>query len=218
MDNSNLTPELIKQIFETHIPEPEGIYFKNSVLVPLIYADGELNILFTQRSLELKKQPGDICFPGGRQEKGEVMLETALRETHEELGIPQKNIRILGASNFIVTNFGAYITPFVGFIENMGLEDIKYSPNEVHKIIPVPLNFFMENPPAVHFVSLKLEVPEDFPFELIQGGRSYGWSKVPKIPELFYVYKDNIIWGITARIVNHVVKMLGGESYLDILR
>jgi len=218
MDNANLTPELIKQIFETHIPEPEGIYFKNSVLVPLIYLDGELNLLFTQRSLELKKQPGDICFPGGRHEKGESKLETALRETHEELGISEKNIRILGTPNFIISSFGAYITPFIGFIEKIQLEDIKYNPTEVYKLIPVPLSFFMENPPAIHFVSLKLEVPEDFPFELIHGGRDYGWSKVPKIPELFYVYKESIIWGITARIVNHVVKMLGGESYLDILK
>ena len=212
MKYTEITSEKIKALLDLHEPEPEGIYFKNSVLVPLIYIDGELNVLFTQRSLELKKQPGDICFPGGRHEKGETKLETALRETTEELGIAKENIRLLGATDFIITPFGTYITPFIGVIENTDVHEIRFSKAEVNKLVPIPLCFFMENPPAVHYISFKLDIPDDFPFHLIQGGRNYGWGKMPKVPELFYVYKDEIIWGITARIMNHMVHMLGGKS------
>ena len=156
MKYTEITSEKIKALLDLHEPEPEGIYFKNSVLVPLIYIDGELNVLFTQRSLELKKQPGDICFPGGRHEKGETKLETALRETTEELGIAKENIRLLGATDFIITPFGTYITPFIGVIENTDVHEIRFSKAEVNKLVPIPLCFFMENPPAVHYISFKL--------------------------------------------------------------
>ncbi|MDG2702973.1 CoA pyrophosphatase, partial [Vibrio parahaemolyticus] len=64
----------------------EETAFKAAVLVPLVQVDGEWHVLFEVRSLTMRKQPGDISFPGGKLDGGETAQEAALRETYEELG------------------------------------------------------------------------------------------------------------------------------------
>lgn len=63
----------------------EETAFKAAVLVPLVQVDGEWHVLFEVRSLTMRKQPGDISFPGGKLDGGETAQEAALRETYEEL-------------------------------------------------------------------------------------------------------------------------------------
>ncbi|WP_288160786.1 NUDIX hydrolase, partial [Streptococcus pneumoniae] len=74
----------------------EETAFKAAVLVPLVQVNGEWHILFEVRSLIMRKQPGDISFPGGKLDGSETAQEAALRETHEELGIPPESVEILG--------------------------------------------------------------------------------------------------------------------------
>ena len=72
----------------------EATAFRSAVLIPLIQVDGEWHILFEVRSLTMRKQPGDISFPGGRIDKTDpTPLAAALRETYEELGINPKTDR-----------------------------------------------------------------------------------------------------------------------------
>jgi 8-oxo-dGTP pyrophosphatase MutT (NUDIX family) len=90
-----------------------------AVLVPL-YADaaGELHAVFTRRRHDLRRHAGEISFPGGRRDPGEALLDTALREAEEEIGLPRAAVTVLGAlepTPTLVTNYAIY--PFVGLIE-----------------------------------------------------------------------------------------------------
>lgn len=160
--------------------------------------------------MELKRQPGDVCFPGGSREGGETPLDTALRETWEETGIPAENIEILGQTDFVVAPYGAVITPFVGLIKNMTVNDLKLNPDEVAEVFTVPVKFFTDTEPEAHYITISHEIPEDFPFEYIVGGKNYPWSK-GRQPEYFYFYENHIIWGFTARIVRNLCLILKGE-------
>jgi 8-oxo-dGTP pyrophosphatase MutT (NUDIX family) len=90
-----------------------------AVLVPL-YADaaGDLHAVFTRRRHDLRRHAGEISFPGGRRDEGEALLDTALREAEEEIGLPRSAVTVLGAlapTPTLVTNYAIY--PFVGLIE-----------------------------------------------------------------------------------------------------
>ena len=89
------------------------------VLVPLYVEDGELHAVFTKRREDLRRHPGEISFPGGRYDEGESDLRaTALREAHEEIGLPPDAVEIVGAlqpTPTIATGYAVY--PFVGLIE-----------------------------------------------------------------------------------------------------
>lgn len=202
--------DLIKNALESHVPSPEGIKRFSSVLMPIFRTERGSELLFTKRSMELKRQPGDVCFPGGSREGGETPLDTALRETWEETGIPAENIEILGQTDFVVAPYGAVITPFVGLIKNMTVNDLKLNPDEVAEVFTVPVKFFMDTEPEAHYITISHEIPEDFPFEYIVGGRNYPWSK-GRQPEYFYFYENYIIWGFTARIVRNLCLILKGE-------
>lgn len=91
-----------------------------SVLVPLVERDdGTLEVLFEKRARTMRRQAGEICFPGGRAEEGDASpWETARRETSEELGLAAKRIRQVGTLDTVVTPF-ACIYPFVGQIDSL---------------------------------------------------------------------------------------------------
>jgi len=91
-----------------------------AVLVPLyLDADGRLHAVFTKRRDDLRRHPGEISFPGGRQDEGETELtDTALREAEEEIGLRRDAVELIGAlqpTPTFVTNYAIY--PFVGLIE-----------------------------------------------------------------------------------------------------
>jgi 8-oxo-dGTP pyrophosphatase MutT (NUDIX family) len=91
-----------------------------AVLVPLfVGAEGSLHLVFTERRADLRRHAGEISFPGGRHEEGDADLAaTALREAHEEIGLPPAAVELLGAlqpTPTFVTNYAIY--PFVGLIE-----------------------------------------------------------------------------------------------------
>ncbi len=92
----------------------------SAVLVPLyLDAGGELHAVFTERRADLRRHPGEISFPGGRRDEEDADLRaTALRESHEEIGLPPEAVELVGAlqpTPTFVTNYAIY--PFVGLIE-----------------------------------------------------------------------------------------------------
>jgi 8-oxo-dGTP pyrophosphatase MutT (NUDIX family) len=90
-----------------------------AVLVPLFEdGAGDLHAVFTRRKDDLKRHAGEISFPGGRRDEGEALVDTALREAHEEIGLPPADVHVIGAlppTPTFVTNYAIY--PFVGMIE-----------------------------------------------------------------------------------------------------
>lgn len=181
-------------------------FSKYAVLLPLIKKGDELHILFEVRSLQLRRQPGEICFPGGRidlSDKDEC--HTAIRETSEELGIGPEKIKEISPLDYMISPFGTIIYPFVGFIQSP--EEIKPNPDEVEKIFTVPLSYLKEVNPEIFQVSYKVEPEIDFPFNQIVGGEKYNWQP-RKMEEYFYYYENKVIWGLTARILKHFIEVV----------
>ena len=89
----------------------QGNYKYYAILVPMIKINHELHLLFEVRSSELKRQPGEICFPGGKKELNETFEETAIRETIEELNISSDNIEVIGELPSVSTHYNI-IRPF----------------------------------------------------------------------------------------------------------
>ncbi|WIF94147.1 NUDIX hydrolase [Caminicella sporogenes] len=193
--------------FKNRNIKPEGRCIDSAVLIPIIERNNKLHILFEIRSKKLNTQPGEICFPGGKIEKYETPLESSIRETCEELNIDKSNIKIIGQTDYILTPFNLIIFPFIGQIKNIEVDNINFNSDEVDSIFTVPLQYFLNNSPDVYYIKTKLEIFEDFPFHKIQNGRFYNF-RVGTYPIYFYEYKNYIIWGITARIVNNFVNIL----------
>jgi peroxisomal coenzyme A diphosphatase NUDT7 len=181
--------------------------FKQSaVLIPLVEINGEAHILFEVRSMHLRSQPGDICFPGGRMDpEDDTPMDCAIRETTEELGISRVDIVDVTPIDYVVADMGRVIYPFAGKITDRS----KITPNEseVGEIFTVPLLFFKQNTPESYKVGFKAIPEEDFPFDLIVGGENYNWQ-TRYINEFFYRYEDKVIWGLTAKILMHFLTLI----------
>jgi 8-oxo-dGTP pyrophosphatase MutT (NUDIX family) len=116
----------------------------SAVLIPLFYNQGQYHVLFTERSDEVNFHKGQVCFPGGTQEPSDSsLLQTALREIEEEIGLKAKNVEILGEFDDNVTLTSNYvISPFVAFIPHP--YPLKADNKEIKEIFSVPLSFLMD--------------------------------------------------------------------------
>jgi len=116
----------------------------SAVLIPLFYDQGQYHVLFTERSDEVNYHKGQVCFPGGTQEPSDAsLLQTALRESEEEVGLKAKNVEILGELDDSLTLTSNYvISPFVAFIPHP--RSLKTNGREVKEAFSVPLSFLMD--------------------------------------------------------------------------
>jgi 8-oxo-dGTP pyrophosphatase MutT (NUDIX family) len=116
-----------------------GMQLKEAaVLAPVFLRGGEPWALLTRRPETLRKHPGQVAFPGGgREERDETPLHTALREAEEELGIPPDAVEVLGILGTMPTVTGFFVTPFVGAVP-AGLV-LEPSAEEISEVLEVPL-------------------------------------------------------------------------------
>lgn len=172
-----------------------------AVLLPLVETSAGPGLLFEVRAADLKWQPGEICFPGGRYEVQDGdFANTALREAGEELGLPRTEVELLpGKLDILVTHLGLVIHPYVGLIRN--LEAAHPNPAEVQELFTVPLQFFKDYEPRQVTMQLANKAPEDFPFDLVPT-MIHDWRQRIGYRVFFYVYGEHVIWGMTARILH----------------
>lgn len=159
---------------------------KAAVLVPL-YLDGQtLHAVFTKRREDLRRHPGEISFPGGRQDEGEVdLLSTALREAEEEIGLPREAVEVLGALRPTPTRVTGYaVYPFVGAIEP-GHAWVP-SPREVAQVIELSLSALRAGYAQRRLVRRGIPIRTDT-----------------------YLVADHLIWGATARILSDLLDRIG---------
>lgn len=174
-----------------------------SVIIPLVEINGHVYILFEVRAKKLNSQPGDICFPGGKIDKGETPEKAALREIEEELGL--KNIKIINELDLIVRPDGMIVHPFLGIIKD--IETITLNENEVDHVFYVPLNYLLNTIPLEVTSKLIVDRGKDFPYELIFNKENYKFKEGNYI-SLFYKYNDYVIWGITAEMLRSFLSKL----------
>ncbi len=161
-----------------------------AVLVPLFVADGNLWLLLTRRSDSLPHHAGQVSFPGGAREAGDADdVATALRETHEELGIAPASVVVLGRLNDVRTPTGFVISPVVGALARGW--PLRPKRDEVESVVPVPFTTLAD--PAL--------VEEQ---ELVIGA--------VRVRSPIFHYRGHRVWGATARIIADLVDRLGPEG------
>lgn len=178
-------------------------YLVSEVLLPLVEGADGLEILFEVRSQHLNRQPGEICFPGGRVEEDELGRPgtAALREAAEELGLSPGDIKPIGALDVLVTPMGALVYPFVGRI----LSPASIVPNreEVDRVFTVPLSYLQAVTPQVSDLEVATRYSDDFPLHRVPKIYRGGWTKRWSYPTYIYEYENYFIWGLTASILHH---------------
>jgi 8-oxo-dGTP pyrophosphatase MutT (NUDIX family) len=170
-----------KQQIEKFLPKT------SAVLLLFHQLSNEWHIVLTERKKYEGVHSGQISFPGGRQEHNESFLETALRETKEEIGVDTHKFSIVGnltelyvpPSNFIIYPFVAYSLEKLNFQK----ED-----KEVEEIINVPISFFLDDSNRTF---QKVKVAQNMMIE------------VPA-----FVYQERVIWGATAAILAEILHLI----------
>ena len=156
------------------------------VLIPVIERLTGLSVLLTQRSADLKHHAGQVSFPGGRLEDHDRdVVQAALRETHEEVGIPPQSVAVIGYLPPMPTVTGYAVTAVVGLVSEE--VTLQLDPTEVEYAFEVPLAFLLDsrNERALQ--------------------REYLGRRIPTVE---FHYEGERIWGATAHILVELRKII----------
>jgi 8-oxo-dGTP pyrophosphatase MutT (NUDIX family) len=174
------------------VEDNKSLYKHGAVLIPLFRDGTEYRVLFTKRTDTVEVHRGQISFPGGRiDEEDRSLLDTALRETEEEIGLPRQAVAVLGRIDDTRTVSSNYIVhPFVGLIPYP--YPFRLNAGEVKKLVEVPFSIFFGE---------KEDIPVEYEGEVYRN--------------LAYSYGGEVIWGATARIMRNFVEILISSSDID---
>jgi 8-oxo-dGTP pyrophosphatase MutT (NUDIX family) len=159
-----------------------------AVLVPMHGWPDNPGLVFTERRSDMKRHAGEISFPGGRRDEGEELIQTALREAEEEIGLSRDNVEVVGALppvGTFVTNYK--ITPFVGLIG--GGMRFEPNPTEVESVLVASLEDLTAAYERRRLVRRGVPIKTDT-----------------------YLIGDKMIWGATARILAMLFERLNADD------
>ena len=179
--------ERIREALAAHDPPllPLEDRMEAAVMLLLYDCDGEERLLFQVRTQHVEHHKGEISLPGGGRDPEDASLEaTALRETHEEIGVPPEHIRLLGRLGDVPTRSNFVMSPFVGAIEGPSPYPFRHASREVDALLEVPLHGL-----------LTWEVREWTP--------AAGGAVMPA-----FRHEEHLIFGATARVVHNFVEVL----------
>lgn len=161
-----------------------------AVLVPIVLGGSEPEVLLTVRHSALRSHPGQISFPGGRCDDTDAdVAATALRETHEEVGVNPTHVKVLGALPAYVTGTGYSVVPVLGTLA--AGYPYRLAEDEVAEIFHVPLPFLLDG--------RNRELRE---YEVDGHRRGY----------FEFWFGRHRIWGATAQMIVSLAERLGRTS------
>ncbi len=137
--------DLLTQRLARHSPSRLDMdYPEAGVLVPVTDNAGTPEILFTLRSSNLSTHRGQVAFPGGKRDSTDPSIAyTALREAHEEIGLPPEQVELIAPLSQVVSRYGIVVTPYVGIMP--ADHPLHPNPDEIESIFRVPVEFFLED-------------------------------------------------------------------------
>lgn len=161
----------------------------SGVMLLLYERAGLLNIAFTQRKTYEGVHSGQMSFPGGKKDEEDTdLVQTALRETEEEIGLDRKRIEIIGRlSELYIPPSNFLVYPSVGFVEQV--TEFVPQPAEVEKVVEVPVDFFLNR----QNINMQTEIK-------IMGGT------ILRVPA--YHFNGHVIWGATAIMLSEFTFIL----------
>lgn len=158
------------------------------MLVPIYRWPHQPGLVFTERRHDLRRHGGEISFPGGRREGDEHLVDTALREAHEEIGLEPAAVEVVGALQPISTVVTGYkVLPVVGLIPP-GLEHV-LQPTEVEQVLEFGLDQLREG------FAMRRLIRRGVPF------------RTPT-----YAVDEHVIWGATARMLQLLLERIDPEA------
>lgn len=185
------------------LPEPEPAGERVAAVLVLLW-EGQRGpeLVLERRSLSLKRQPGEVCLPGGGVEPGETPRACVLRETEEELGL--REVRILAHLESLRHRTGERVEVFVGAVDS--LRELRPQRSEVEEVFTIPLRWLCDHPPGVARYVLRPDYgassPALHPF-LSHYGRE---SDSP-----LWEWEGKVLWGMSARIIQGFVDRFAAE-------
>jgi 8-oxo-dGTP pyrophosphatase MutT (NUDIX family) len=198
MDKSWITEQHLRDSFSME----ENYEQTAAVLIPLTEVDGTWHVVFEVRAHTMRRQPGEISFPGGRLDPGETPVEAAIRETSEELLLALEEIEVIGRLQPLATPHRQLIYPFVGVIPR--LPDVHHT-DEVDHLFSVPVETLLLLAPFHGEMEWTMNPDQNIPFERMANAKAYE-KRVIKMREPFYEHEDYIIWGLTGKILSQFIR------------
>lgn len=185
--------------------------FESAVMICILNCEGKDYLVLEKRAKGIR-QAGEISFPGGKKdEEDKSFLETAIRETIEELGIKSENIEnveYFGSFFFIM---GVLVESFICYLKVEKISDILYNKDEVEKLLFVPIDFFLKNDAIIEEVEIWNKTVFDPKKYKFTERYEEKW-KFPNRKIYIYMYGDECIWGMTAEIIFEFIKTLKSEG------
>ncbi|MBU1340029.1 MAG: CoA pyrophosphatase [Proteobacteria bacterium] len=169
----------------SHPGPPEKDLFQPTSVMALFALDKDVELLFIQKA-DIKGYPwaNQMAFPGGHKDKKDLSTqETALRELEEEMGIHRKNVEVVGSLGHFQTINSKDIEAWIGIWNQKDV--IEHDPAEIARVFHIPLKYLMDLHKEKRF-----------------------HQKVPNVMQLTYPYEDILIWGVTAKILYHLIEAL----------
>jgi 8-oxo-dGTP pyrophosphatase MutT (NUDIX family) len=165
-----------------------GNLIPSAVLIPIINRKGHYHILLTKRTSCLKVHKGQISFPGGSHTGQDgTLLDTALRESQEEIGMDPEDVEIIGELDDTLTYTTNYvISPFVAFVRPF---QVKVNRGEIDEVLEVPLSALLDKATRQEEVR-------------VLDGRA--------VNTYSYNFQGRVIWGATARILDQILEIMAG--------
>lgn len=164
-----------------------------AVLVPLCHVEGRASVLFTRRSENVGTHKGHVSFPGGMVDDTDPTVEAAaLRELEEEIGFAEERVRVLGCFHDARAITGVHVTPVVGFLGELSLDELRPNPDEIGGVFALALA------------------------ELVDPSRRYQQDFGPRGRLQVFDAGPWPVWGLTSYILEGVLREVMGISLPDV--